>query len=267
MWCSNCRQEVPGIPASDGRSGMVCARCDNPVQVSPWSADSTADSAADSTAESSRGDTARPRIMEPQGPPIDPNDWQFDDDLRSAELLAESAGQQKPTPFEPSALDFARAGAAFEPADEPHPTAPPSIHTSVARRPRRRGSWISWALLSSGSMALVCGVVLLVWSCVADRAELWNLGIAPTMAGQAALLIGLVFQLENLWRTNRETTGTLAEMDQRLSDLRHATTLLTTTHSNPAQSFYAHMADGATPHLLLADLKGQLDLLATKLSK
>jgi hypothetical protein len=48
--------------------------------------------------------------------------------------------------------------------------------------------------------------------------------------------------------------------------VRHATTLLTTTKNASAQSFYAHMAEGASPQLLLADLKGQLDLLAQQMA-
>jgi hypothetical protein len=42
---------------------------------------------------------------------------------------------------------------------------------------------------------------------------------------------------------------------------------MSVTHSAPAQSFYAHMAGGASPQLLLADLKGQLDLLAVRMSE
>ena len=44
-------------------------------------------------------------------------------------------------------------------------------------------------------------------------------------------------------------------------------TLLGTSHGSPAGSFYAHMARGASPQLLLADLKSQLDLLAVKLGQ
>jgi hypothetical protein len=39
------------------------------------------------------------------------------------------------------------------------------------------------------------------------------------------------------------------------------------THSSAAQAFYAHMADQASPYLLLADLKGQLDLVARSMAR
>jgi hypothetical protein len=51
-----------------------------------------------------------------------------------------------------------------------------------------------------------------------------------------------------------------------LDDLKQTATLLTTGHASPAQSFYAHMAGGAGPQILLADLKSQLDLLAVQMS-
>lgn len=115
-------------------------------------------------------------------------------------------------------------------------------------------------------MTFAFGAVLLVWSFWMDRADLWQLGMPFTLAGQAALVIGLALQLDGLWRSNQSTAETLGELDNQLDELRRATTLLSTSHSGPSQSFYSHMASGAGPHLLLADLKSQLDLLAIKLA-
>jgi hypothetical protein len=121
-------------------------------------------------------------------------------------------------------------------------------------------------MLSIGLMAFVFGAVLIGWSIAEDRPDLWRLGLPFTLGGQAALIVGLVFQLDGLWRSNREASETLDELDSQLDELRHATSMLSTTHSSPAQSFYLHLADGASPNLLLADLKGQLDLLAARLA-
>ena len=116
-------------------------------------------------------------------------------------------------------------------------------------------------------MAFVCGGVLLGWSAIGGRQDLWSLGLPLTLVGQAGLIVGLVLQLETLWQTNRATSQTLQNLDGEIHELRHSTTLLTNSHSNPAQSFYLHLAEGASPHLLLADLKGQLDLLSEQMSK
>ncbi len=59
----------------------------------------------------------------------------------------------------------------------------------------------------------------------------------------------------------------LDDLDERMAELKRTTTLMTTAYNTPSQSFYAHMADGATPQMLLADLKGQLDMIALKMAK
>lgn len=122
-------------------------------------------------------------------------------------------------------------------------------------------------MLSLGLMTFVCGGVLLGWSLLSGRGELWSLGLPLILAGQASLIVGLVFQLDGLSQSNRETSQTLEELDDQLHDLQHATTMLGTTHSGGARSFYAHMAEGASPQMLLTDLKGQMDLLAVRLAQ
>jgi hypothetical protein len=171
-------------------------------------------------------------------------------------------------------LGIRRADAAHEdPSDSAMMTSEPQSRsfgraTSPTRpvRETSRGSFISWSILSLGLMTFAFGAVLLGWSFWMGRADLWRLGMPFTLAGQAALIIGLALQLDGLWRSTQSTTKTLGDLDNQLDELRRATTLLSTSHSGPSQSFYAHMADGAGPHLLLADLKSQLDLLAIKLA-
>jgi hypothetical protein len=125
---------------------------------------------------------------------------------------------------------------------------------------------LSWTLLSLGLMSFVFGGALLTWSFLAERSDLWRLGMPFILAGQAALVLGLVFQLDDLRRGHRAANESLSELDEQLAQLRHAATLLSSPQRNSAQSFYLHLAEGANPHLLLADLKGQLDMLALRLS-
>ena len=124
-----------------------------------------------------------------------------------------------------------------------------------------------WAMLTLGVMLLVCGGTLLGWSVVAGRPELWSIGLPVAIGGQVALLVGLVLQLDRLWCHNRHTADKLDTVDRQVRDLRHTTSMLGTTHSTPAASFYAHFAGGAHPQLLLTDLKSQLDLLAVKIGE
>ena len=106
-----------------------------------------------------------------------------------------------------------------------------------------------------------------VWSVVGQREDLWPVGMPLALVGQAGLILGLILQLDGLWQTSRKTAETLTELDGELARVRQATTVLSTSRTAAGQSFYAHMAQGAAPQLLLADLKGQLDLLAQQMAE
>lgn len=243
MWCSTCQQDVPAI-ASPDESVVCCARCQSPVGATSCTADSTPEFEASPKVASRLSSDA---------PPLD--DWQCDDDLHAAQHRMDLLGLGLRDPVVPG---------------DPHVRQQWSDTKTKARsgRPkRRRSSLVAWCALSLGTMALVFGGVLLGWSSVTDRTDLWRLGMPFALVGQAALVVGLVFQLDGLWRSNREATETLDELDDQLAELRRDTSLLTTTHTGPSQSFYVHLAERASPHLLLADLKGQLDLLAMQLSE
>ncbi|MCA9123520.1 MAG: hypothetical protein H6822_32990 [Planctomycetaceae bacterium] len=185
------------------------------------------------------------------------DDWELEDELNEAQQLVASLGVGEPTD----------ASLRFDTAHVPQPRRELISPRQKSKRPNRpQSSFFSWSLLSIGLMAFVFGAVLIGWSFAKDRPDLWRLGLPFTLGGQATMIVGLVFQLDGLWRSNRDASETLVELDAQLDELHHATSLLSTSHSSPAQSFYLHMAEGASPNLLLADIKGQLDLLASRLA-
>lgn len=116
-------------------------------------------------------------------------------------------------------------------------------------------------------MVLVGGAILLVWAVVSERGELWAIGLPAAIVGQVVLLVGLVLQLDRLWHDNRTAAAKLDRVDVQLHELRTTTTLMGSSGASPGSAFYSHLAGGAGPHLLLNDLKGQLDLLAIRLSQ
>jgi hypothetical protein len=171
----------------------------------------------------------------------------------------EHLGRTDVSVIEGAAKDDARA------AQPIHSRVRPNRRPPSAPVRKTRLNAVSWLLLSGGLMSFVFGAVLLICAWSLSRPELWTLGLPIAMVGQSGLLIGLVLQIDGLWRTNRRASVSLDELDGEVRELRHAATMLTTTHSSPASSFYAHFAEGASPHLLVADLKGQLDLLTQKM--
>ncbi len=93
------------------------------------------------------------------------------------------------------------------------------------------------------------------------------IALPVALIGQIALLVGLVMQLDRLWHENRAAAAKLDNVDQQLHELKTTTTLLGTAQGPSASVFYSHFAGGASPQMLLTDLKGQLDLLAVKIAQ
>jgi hypothetical protein len=187
-------------------------------------------------------------------PQIPSDDWQLEADLRQVHRLVE---------------ELRRPGRVDEPAialAAPHVPAAPVTHVTKAAEPAAKGNFWAWSLVSLGLATFACGAVLLGWSFATGRDDLWPLGMPLALAGQAGLIVGLILQLDGLWQSNRRTERTLGDLDEELGRVRHATTLLSTNRSASGQSFYAHLSEGASPQLLLADLKGQLDLLAQQMA-
>jgi hypothetical protein len=203
--------------------------------------------------ESTAPPTGLPAAIMPQLPG---EDWQLEADLRSVHRLVEDLRRM-------DRID--RAGPA---AHSPHvpPLAHPAHQHSAATTAPPRGNLLAWTLVSLGLATFACGAVLLGWSFAAGRTDLWPIGMPLALAGQAGLIVGLILQLDGLWHASRRTEQTLGDLDEELGRVRHATTMLSTTKSASGQSFYAHMAEGASPQLLLADVKGQLDLLAQQIA-
>lgn len=202
-------------------------------------------------------------------PPVD-DGWELDQQLQHIERLLNSAeggsGRSQPVGQQQVArLDLGHTG-------------PTAWHLPLAAKAARQGksaprrssaaqAVLTWIALSLGTTTFVCGGILLGWSVVAERQELWTLGLPIALVGQVALLVGLVLQLDRLWRDNRHAAAKLDDVDEQIHELKTATTMLGTTHSSPASAFYSHLAHGASPQLLLADLKSQLDLLAVKIGQ
>ena len=285
MFCPTCQQDVPALAVPEEPGVVRCAFCGEDLEVrgqeSGVTSQETVGSARVSDYHFSTAKvTETEELADTQFKDIEPvsslpprpdlTDWELDPQLRAAERLLKGLRQAAP----------AESVTAMHSAHAQAPTwhVPTSPAASPAESPRLRqepipsakgekSGTLAWACLSLGVMALACGGVLVGWSLLADRGDLWSLGLPLAVVGQGGLVIGLLLQLDGLWNSSRKTEETLTQLDGKLHDLAHTTTMLGTTRSTPAQSFYVHMVEGASPHLLLADLKGQLDLLAERLAR
>jgi hypothetical protein len=259
MWCKHCRQDTPCIAATS-RHGMCCGRCGVPL---------SGDGESKPAGESGRAHPAEIGIDLNQGAPpgIKPgfDDWQLEQNLRRLQARIDPLHRQRPARPKMSTASRRpqwRVDAAHAPVRPPHS---PRRRTSVDR-PGRSPTFTNSALLL-GLVACVGGVGVLGYSVVESRGELWNVGLSAVVAGGVVFLMGLVLQLERIWHNSRVAVQKLRQIDTHLQDLERTTAALGVTHGSASQAFYTHMADSASPHLLLSDLKGQIDLLALSLSR
>jgi len=254
MWCNRCQQDVPGIASGDRESGVACARCSK------------------SLATDGKEDSADPLAKLKNDTPWALDDWEVDDELRSVQRMIDKLRVQgivSPARLDQPHSETSSSSHLFNTA--PFNSAPVTTHNTrrndksekVPPKTSFMGSQFAWMITLLSFAGLAGGAALLVWSTMGQRSELWNLGIGIAATGQAGLIVGLVL---HLWSNSRSTHSTLNEIDDQLDDLRHAAAMIGNRNSTPAQNFYAHMAQGGDPELLLADLKGQMDLLAVRLA-
>lgn len=191
-------------------------------------------------------------------------DTKIEADLRDAErMLARLGGASTsllPTSSSRATRETAQHGAVNKAGDWQ------AAHHELADESAERSSNFGATLaIGLGLMLFVCGGALLAISMIQKRNELWSIGLPLVVLGQAGLIAGLLLQLDWLRHNSKKTHAALEAMDSHLKRLEETTGRITTTHSGPAQNFYSHYAQGASPHVLLADLKGQLDLLAQQM--
>lgn len=285
MWCKLCQQDVRGVTDPD-LGHYCCPRCGSRFDAegdtfaemadpSDLPIDDPFDDPSDDVAAEPADDLAAEleatldSVGAERPPGIDA--WEMDEDLEHIHrVLAPDAGDGEPRRGTTESGRYFRVDAAHqgpEPWHKPLTRKLAALRSPQPRKPEPLLPLVTWGVLSLGLMAIVCGGVLLGWSVISGRDNLWSIGMPIALGGQVVLLLGFILQLDRLWHDSRSTANKLDTFDERLADLKTTTSLLGTTHSTPAVSFYSHMAGGANPQLLLADLKSQLDLLALKLSQ
>lgn len=298
MWCRSCQQDVPAFlsPTEDDR--YCCAKCGGDIQRNGFTNQLRATNGTVQPSPvvnpSIEGFSSDPKALDDIVTNLEPDassrritidDWDNEEEWREAERLvggspnltgqsldslASNTADKSPPTIDPWNAELVSAFSETKnffhgSLDSPKP----AIFSNVGLQSNveHRSPVIAWTLLSLGLLVFVCGVILLIWGNASNRDDLWGLGLPLAIFGQAGLLIGLILQLDGLWQSNRATTTSLGQLDHRLNEVKHATTMLTTTHSAPARSLQAHLAQDASPQIILANLKDQLDMLAIKISR
>jgi hypothetical protein len=267
MWCTHCQQDVPGtVRPEDGRYG--CSRCGNSFDDA-GAAGAGTEHPGPGESESGAGREDCARSQSEFGPLQECDTWELEERLRHIERVLridKSEGIAGPSSPPGDGIRIRIDGSHQQPIRHRRARSKKK-RTKQSPRPGRWLSTTTWGVLLLGVMTLACGGVLLGWSVVCGIEHLWSIGVPIALAGQILLLMGFVLQIDRLWHESSDTAAKLDDVDHRLDDLRNTTALLGNTHSPPGTSFYAHLAGGASPQILLADLKSQLDLLAGRIAE
>jgi hypothetical protein len=268
MWCSTCKQDTPG--AANPTSGrIVCSRCQQPIQKQKVPYTSRICDEGLALDEPLAAQTAAPAAT---GAPFRTDDWAARQRVRTA-----ARELRRPNPTTSNVPN--RIAADRQRFDLPQdlfgqieqattPTiatlAPQSFATDLAQRHNSGGQIVAWLVVIIGVLALTGGVGLIAWSLSTSQMLYWNYAIGLAMAGQGTLIFGLVLVISRLWRSSRYSASKLQDVHVRLGQLQQSSETLAATRTGGAPAFYADLVRGASPHVMLANLKGQVDQLATR---
>jgi len=262
MWCHNCGQDVPRVASPDSGK-LCCLRCGKPVGQQP--------------SARRRRDPAPGKVRRADSPEAKPagvgrrpsgyDGWEFDEDLRHIGRLLGAAGPAGAVK-KAAGKKHRRVDAAHALLSGPHYGRRPATTEAGSLDPGGAlVGGIAWVSLTLGLMASVCGGVLLIWSAVVHRDDLWSFGLPITLAGLLGLVVAMVLQMDRLSGHYRQAAARLDRFDSRLTQLRRDAAISAADVRPAGAAFYAHLADGASPQLLLSDLKGQLELLTQRLGE
>lgn len=254
MWCSNCQQDVPAVGES-GTNRSLCSRCQRPLRPSHVMQICDEGVALDE----------QPAVaaVATSAPPTD--HWQLRRRTREiGRKLRHDVGIGRP-------VSTSQHGEVFE--DLKQLAASPIIMPTEPVAPRRddrerkpeSGQLVAWLFALGGAVALGGGIGAIVWSLAGDRPDLWNPAVGLTLIGQGLLIFGLVMIVARLWRGQRYASTKLQDVHGDIAQLQRTADALSAMRAGGAPAFYAELVRGASPQMLLSNLKGQLDQLATRL--
>jgi hypothetical protein len=191
MWCSNCRQDVPGIAASaDGEQGgpLCCLRCGS-VMLSAFGGRQLRGSLPEVALSEGETDDEQPADHDPLAA-LDT--WELEEKLKHVKRLVGSTnftGAGSPL-LAGLRIDAAQTRSSVQQAPAETPLRPSDLPAASW------GAFFAWAGIALGLAASTCGGVLTAWSFLApDRHDLRTVGIPALLGGQLLLVLGLVLQL------------------------------------------------------------------------
>jgi len=150
---------------------------------------------------------------EPSAEPTSNGDAVDAGDLRSVERMIAALEKPADDPFRLPR----RSRSAPPPPEVPAWNLPPL----PSPPPEQRGGFLAWMFLSFGLMAFTCGAIMLVWSVVQGREELWTVGVPLALGGQGGIIFGLMGLVEAASHRQKQASSLLDDYRQRIMLLQN----------------------------------------------
>ncbi len=256
MWCNDCQQDVPAVACSvDGP--LVCSRCEAVFEI--------ANEFAQTSAQPVDSGVSLETFDQPVdlSPPLNPVEREqthqrlrhIGRQLRTAyrfEVADILRPEQKS--WGPEALENLGADSQLRSITRQSSREEESSQSTIASR-------LIGLMLMMGVTGFAVGMGLLVWAVGFDLPGTWQWGITTTIAAEGLLILGMVWMAGRLWRNSRHLNEQLHGVDHQLDHLEQ----LAGNSATGSQHFYAHFHQGASSQMLLANLRGQVEQLASRL--
>ena len=124
---------------------------------------------------------------------------------------------------------------------------------------RRKTSTACTFMIACGIAMFTCGAALIGFSFLGDQESLWRIGAPISLAGQAIILIGMVYQLDSIWRSTSKTKSHLLSVERRLNDIRIDRHEAVAQRAGDRFAGHPHSHDAPSPEQSLAELGKRLD--------
>ncbi|WP_146115729.1 MULTISPECIES: hypothetical protein [Pirellulaceae] len=193
MWCPQCQTQVAGIASPRERSAMVCAKCQTRLSVD------------------TKATPEAPKRLEPSAPlpgmRLDTHRMQVT--LSRVDQLVQRFGET---------ADFKEVAPRIPATRSSQPQA--YSDQEIMPEADDRFPLLASLSLAGGVMLLVCGCFLVVWSVVAKRPELFNIGFPIAVISLACMALAACLFFQDASGKQAETQKWLADVQNQLGGIR-----------------------------------------------
>ena len=263
MWCSDCQQDVPAVARSaDGP--LICTRCEAVFELSSNTAPEQGQ-----VADTGLALEEMDRHHETSSPLSPWDREEMEQRLRRIGQQLRTAYRHDPQFGVSSGLPSGWGSAAQQPPmprerfSEHRPTSPPQ---SLAPSRATLATRLISLMLAVGVLGLFGGVAALAWASAFGLEQPWQVAMTATLAAEGTLIVSLAWMAARLWRNSRQLNQQIEGVDRQIRDIEHLTGSLSAQRLSSSQYYYEHFNQGASSHMLLANLRGQIDQLSSRLT-